>query len=71
MQYTPEQLEDISVRKDVFLEGYKKLRDECEIDFVAFPVFSPNTRGTFDVVLQNDLADLKYTSMPSPFIDAK
>lgn len=68
MNYSEEQLKDIQERREAFLQKYKELIDEYKVDFLAYPVFIPNDRGTFEITLRQELADTKYSPVKSPFV---
>ena len=59
-----------------FLEKYKALVDEMQIDFATYPVFTPDGQGGFKVIIQNTPIDItpkekKEEGVPSPFVPEK
>lgn len=65
---TEEQQKEVEERTAVFLEEYKALIDKHQMDFISFPVFVPNERGSFEVMLQTQPMDKKYAPVPSDFM---
>ncbi len=68
---TSEQTEEVDARKKAFMLAYGLLRDEYQIDSIAYPALVPNQEGLFVVAVQYALMDLKYAPQPSPFIPSK
>lgn len=62
-------MEEVKKRAEKFVEGYKKLVEEFDIDFASYPNFVPNERGTFDIVVQSIPVDVTNRPKPSPFIE--
>jgi hypothetical protein len=52
-------------RKQKFLDGYKELREETQIDIFFMPQFIPDGKGNFTVKVLQNLVDLKDQGMPS------
>lgn len=50
---------DFEARRDEFLARYKTLIDDLQVDFASFPMFIPNERGLFDIVVQTNVVDRK------------
>lgn len=40
-----------------FLEGYKRLVDEHNVDFITIPMFIPDGQGGFRIVVQSQAID--------------
>lgn len=59
---------DVQIRKDAFLEKYKALIDEFKIDWMSYPVMTPNDKGTWDFTIQTQLADTANQPIKSPFV---
>jgi hypothetical protein len=56
-------------RQKEFLEGFKKLRDEFQCDFVSIPHYQPHeTDGTWRLRVQPQIVDLAALPQPSPFV---
>jgi len=57
---------DFEKRREEFLIRYKQLIDEFHIDFVSQPMFVPNDRGTWELVVRTELADTTEVPVRSP-----
>lgn len=53
-------------RKALFLEKYKDLIDTLKVDFIARPVFVPNEKGTWELIVTNELMDMNEAPVKSP-----
>ena len=61
-QKTPED------RAKAFLEGYKALVDELQIDLATQPIWVPDGDGGFKTMLQSQPIDITPKAEPSPFV---
>lgn len=59
--------EDFERRKTGFMEGFGKLRQETQCDFISVPQFVPQENGTWSLIVTPQIADLKAMT-PSPII---
>jgi hypothetical protein len=41
-----------------FMKKYEELTKECGVDMVAYPMFVPNSDGSFKVIIQTQPIDL-------------
>lgn len=64
-ELTSEQQEDATKRVGDFLQRYKALIDELQVDFVSYPMFQPNDKGTYDIVIQTHPVDRKHLPQKS------
>ena len=68
---------EINPKTQQFLEKYKALVDEMQMDFATYPVFTPDGQGGFKVIIQNTPVELpareekKEEGVPSPFVPEK
>lgn len=58
-------------RTSNFLEKYKELVKEFDVDFANYPMFVPNKEGKWEVVVQSTPIDIKDRPTPSPFVPEK
>ncbi len=63
-ELTPEQKQDIQERSDKFIEGYKKLADELQMDFGQYPQYVPLGNGLYGTMIYSTPRDKKY--LPTP-----
>lgn len=55
---------------DKFLEEYKDLTKRFGVDFVSYPMFVPNSDGSFKVVIQSTPVPVKEGKPDESFIEA-
>jgi len=67
---SPEEVkkDELNERVNTFLKEYGELVAKLGIDFASYPVFTPNGRGGFDVIVQNTPVDIKNQPKKSPFM---
>ncbi len=53
-------------RRDEFLQRYKALIDELEVDFISIPQYVPNDKGTWETLITSQVMDKKNQLTPSP-----
>ena len=59
---------ELQERLAKFMDAYKKLVDEHQADFAAFPVFVPDGQGAFKVIIQMQPVDMRNRPQKSPFV---
>lgn len=60
-----EAIKELEGRKAKFLEGYGRLREECQVDIFFKPEYIPDGKGGFQTVVYQNLVDLKNMAVPS------
>ena len=60
--------EELQKRIDAFMEGYKALVKEHNVDIATYPVFAPDGQGGFKTVLQSTPVDVSNQPTKSPFV---
>lgn len=70
IEKTPEETkqDELNERVNAFMKAYGELVTTHGIDFASYPVFIPNGRGGFDIVIQNTPVDVKNHPQKSPFM---
>lgn len=62
---------DFEERKKIFLEWikteYKAKMDETRCDFYHYPMFVPNGKGGFELIVNSEIVDITNAGMKSPF----
>lgn len=66
---TAEQQADVEERTKKFLEGYKALVEEFQVDLAQIPQFVPTNRGLFSLAIIAQPMDKKYLPVPSNLKD--
>ncbi len=61
-------MDEFEKKKAEFLEKYKALIDEYQLDFASFPVLVPNAQGVFEIRINTDVIDTAHRPIKSPFI---
>jgi hypothetical protein len=59
---------DLNDRVNAFMKAYGELVNAHGIDFASYPVFTPDGRGGFQVIVQNTPVDIKNQPAKSPFM---
>lgn len=68
MDNTPGASTEFSKRVDDFLREYQDLTKKHQIDFAQFPMFVPDDKGGFRVVMQSTPVDLNLQDLNKGFI---
>jgi len=63
-----EENKEFEERKSQFIKEYKELIDKYRIDWMSFPMFTPNEKGTWEITIQTHPVDTKNSPVKSPFI---
>lgn len=61
-----EQAKDIATRIEAFKKDYEEMVKKHEIECVAYPSYLPHPNGTFQLMTQIHMVDMKYRAKPSP-----
>ena len=69
IQLTPEQQADVEARVKEFRAEYLILAEKHQVDFTAYPQFTPAGNGAFVIVAPIAIYDKKYLPVKSPFSD--
>ncbi len=59
--------EDFPQRRAEFIKGYGELVEKCQCDFMTTPTWIPNEKGTWELVIANDVIDKRFL-VKSPVI---
>lgn len=60
--------EELNTRVNSFLEEYRDLVTKQGIDFASYPMFVPDGKGGFQVVVKNTPVDIRNQPQQSPFV---
>ena len=60
--------EELQKRVDAFMEGYKSLVKEHQVDIASYPVFTPDGQNGFKTIIQSTPVDIKNQPQKSPFV---
>lgn len=63
-----EQTDDAKKRIEDFTKEYGELVQKHQVDFVNFPMFQPDGKGHWEVVINSQAVDTKGQPVKSPFI---
>lgn len=69
MNLTPEQEANVKARVESFKADYLELVKKHDVDFVCYPQYVQNNRGTFETAANMTIVDKKYMPIPSPIQD--
>ena len=62
-------MEEFEERKKQFIEEYKVLIDKLKLDIMGVPVFMPDGKGAFKLIVQMNIVDTKDAPTPSKIED--
>ncbi len=63
---TAVQVDDIKNRTDDFKKEYEELVKKHEVECIAYPSYLPHSNGTFQLMTQIHIVDMKYRPVESP-----
>lgn len=60
--------EESKQRIDDFTKEYGELVEKHKVDFVHFPMFQPDSKGHWEIVINSQVIDIKDRPVKSPFV---
>ena len=60
--------EEHKIKAEAFLKEYGELVEKHKMDFATYPVFIPDGKGGFQIVVQSTPVDISNHPQKSPFI---